>query len=199
MPSHAGRHKGPRSHRGSRRPMSLSSSHSASRDLSSTAWLTNKPRSLPSRASKGVHPASSRTISGQRPPVRSAVGDYRAGDGLYAGYTPRPVRLIIIPERVTVPAPRLFYVAPAGGALRSRCPARTRRAGQRRPAREYPAEPAPTGLSWWPSMTLGSSRVCRESDRTVMRPGQPVPRQALCPRHRALWPVSGAAVRGPSG
>ena len=126
-------------------------------------------------------------------------GDYRAGDGLYAGYTPRPARLIIVPERVTVPAPRLFYVAPAGGAPRSRCPARTRRAGQRRPAREYPAEPAPTGLSWWPSMTLGSSRVCCESDGTVMRPGQPVARQSPCPRHRALWPGSGAAVRGPSG
>jgi hypothetical protein len=60
----------------------------------------------------------------------------------------RPVRLIIDAERVMVPAPRLFCVAPAGGAPRSRCPARTRRAGQRCPAREYPAEPIPTDFSW---------------------------------------------------
>ena len=33
---------------------------------------------------EGAHPASSRTISGQRPPVRPAVGDYQARDELYA-------------------------------------------------------------------------------------------------------------------
>jgi len=32
--------------------------------------------------------------------------------------------LLIDAERVTVPAPRLSYVAPAGRAPRSRCPAR---------------------------------------------------------------------------
>jgi hypothetical protein len=36
-----------------RLPRLFRSIHSASRDLSSTAWLTNKPRSLPSAASKG--------------------------------------------------------------------------------------------------------------------------------------------------